>query len=140
MQEITIKYHSDHQKHIYELVEELEKQVNGMFIDENLAIKVIMDCRITSAHKFKTRLGFKKYGVILTKEQSVLTKIISSFEEEIMQARYNVLTYRIDLYFHHYKLAIEIDENGHIDRTIDYKIQKKNIDYKTKSNGTRTWL
>ena len=93
-----------------------------MFIDEKLAIKVIMDCRITSAHKFKTRLGFKQYDVILTKEQSVLTKIISSFDGEIMQTRYNVLTYRVDLYFHDYKLSIEIDENGHIDRNIDCKI------------------
>ena len=93
-----------------------------MFIDEKLAIKVTMDCRITSAHKFKTRLGFKQYDVILTKEQSVLTKIISSFDGEIMQTRYNVLTYRIDLYFHDYKLPIEIDENGHIDRNIDCKI------------------
>ena len=81
-----------------------------------------MDCRITSAHKFKTRLGFKQYDVILTKEQSVLTKIISSFDGEIMQTRYNVLTHRIDLYFHDCKLSIEIDENGHIDRNIDCKI------------------
>ena len=68
-----------------------------------------MDCRTTSAHKFRTRLGFKQYGVILTKEQSVLTKIMSSFEGENMQTQYNVLSYRIDLYFHDYKLAIEID-------------------------------
>ena len=93
-----------------------------MFIDEKLAIKVIMDCRITSTHKFKTRLGFKQYDVILAKEQSVLRKIISLFEGEIMQTRYNVLTYRIDLYFHDYKLSIEIDESGHIDRNIDCQI------------------
>ena len=34
------------------------------------------------------------------------------FEGENMQTQYNVLGYRIDLYFHDYKLAIEIDENG----------------------------
>ena len=33
--------------------------------------------------------------------------------------------YRIDLYFHDYKLAIEIDENGRSDRNIDYEIKKK---------------
>ena len=26
-----------------------------------------MDCRTTSAHKFRTKLGFKQYDVILTK-------------------------------------------------------------------------
>ena len=60
LQEITTKYHSDHRKHRYELVEEPKKQCNRIFIDEKLAIKVIMDCRTTSAHKFRTRLGFKQ--------------------------------------------------------------------------------
>ena len=44
-----------------------------------------MNCRTTSADKCRTRLGFKQYDVILTKEQSVLTKIMSSFERENMQ-------------------------------------------------------
>ena len=100
-------------------MEEPEKQCNRIFIDEKLAVKVIMDCRTTSAHKFRTRLGFKQYDVILTKEQSVLTKIMSSFEGENMQTQYHVLSYRIDLYFHDYKLAIEIDENENSDRNIE---------------------
>ena len=57
------------------------------------------------------------------KELLVLTKIMSSFEGENMQTQYNVLGYKIDLYFHDYKLAIEIDENGHSERNIDYKIK-----------------
>ena len=58
-----------------------------------------MDFGTTSAHKFRTRLGFKQYDVILTKEPSVLTRIMSSFEGENMQTQYNVLRYRIDLLF-----------------------------------------
>ena len=42
--EITIKHHSDHRKHRYELVEEPKKEANRIFIDETLAIKVIIDC------------------------------------------------------------------------------------------------
>ena len=64
LRKITIKYHSDHPKHRYELVEEPKKQVNRIFIDKKLTIKVIMNCRTTSAHKFRTRLGFKQYDVI----------------------------------------------------------------------------
>ena len=30
-----------------------------------------MDCRRTEAHESRTRLGFKQYDVILTKEQTV---------------------------------------------------------------------
>ena len=78
-----------------------------------------MNCRTTSAHKCRTRLEFKQYDIILTNEKPVPTKIISSFERENMQTQYKVLGYRIDLYFHEYKLAIEIDENEHSDRNID---------------------
>ena len=42
-----------------------------------------------------------------------------------MQTKYTVLNYRIDLYFHEYKLAIEVDELGHNDRNIDYEIQRQ---------------
>ena len=97
-----------------------------------------MDCRTTSVHKFRTSLGFKQYDVILTKEQSVLTKIISSFEGEKMKTQFNGLSYRIDLYFHDYKLAREIDENGQSNRRIDYKdfdlFRVINIKQSTKKN------
>ena len=42
-----------------------------------------------------------------------------SFELENMQTQYNVLGYRIDLYFHDCKLPVENDENGHSGRDID---------------------
>ena len=47
-----------------------------------------MDCITTSAHKFRTTLGFKQNDVFLTKEQSVLRKIMSSFEGESMQIQH----------------------------------------------------
>ena len=50
--------------------------------------------------KKKKKIGFKQYDVILTKEQSVLTNIKSSFEGENMQTQYSMLCYTIDLYFH----------------------------------------
>ena len=42
----------------------------------------------------------------------------SSFEGEKMQGQYSVLGYRIDLYFHDYKLATKHDEND--DRSINF--------------------
>ena len=42
-----------------------------------------------------------------------------------MQTQHNVLGYMIDLYFHDYKHAIEINKNGHSDRNIDCKINRK---------------
>ena len=42
-----------------------------------------------------------------------------------MQTLYNVLGYRIDLYFHDFKLTIKIYENGHSNRNIDYEIKRQ---------------
>ena len=42
-----------------------------------------------------------------------------------MQTQHNGLDYRTDLYFYGDKLAIEIDENGHSGRNIDYEIRTK---------------
>ena len=63
--------------------------------------------------------------MINTKEQTVLRSIKDAFEGEDMQTQYTVIGYRIDLYFHEYKLAIEVDELGHNDRNIDYEIQRQ---------------
>ena len=57
----------------------------------------------------------------------MLTKIISSFEGENKQKQYNDLDYRIDLYFHDYKFAIEIDENRQSDINIDYQIKRQKV-------------
>ena len=84
----------------YELDNESSKQCNRIFTDEKLTIKVFMDCRTTLILKFRTRLCFKQSDVILTKEQSVLTKIMSLFEGKSKQTQYNVLGYKIDLPFH----------------------------------------
>ena len=50
---------------------------------------------------------------------------MGSFEGENIQIQYNVLSYRIDLHFQDYKLAIETDENGHSHRNIDYEIKRQ---------------
>ena len=39
-----------------------------------------------------------------------------------MLTEYSVLGYKIDFYFHDYKLAIEVDEFGHDDRDISYEV------------------
>ena len=42
-----------------------------------------------------------------------------------MQTQWSVLGYRIDQYFHDYKLAIEVDEYSHKNRDIDYEIKRR---------------
>ena len=50
---------------------------------------------------------------------------MENYEREDMETQYQVLNYRTDLYFHEYKLAIEIDEKGHKDRNKDYEKQRE---------------
>ena len=63
--------------------------------------------------------------MINTKEQSVIKSLKDAFEGENMQTQYIVLNYRIDLYFHKYKLAIEVDELGHADRNVNNEIERQ---------------
>ena len=42
-----------------------------------------------------------------------------------MQTQYSVLSYRIDLYSHKYKLAIEVDELGNADRNVNDEIESQ---------------
>ena len=93
------------------------------FLREDFAIQVILDCRTTPAGNFKTRLGFNQHDPIMTQEQSMLTKIRSIFPNESIIFQYHVLNYRINAYLPKYKLAIEIDELGHVDRINDQERQ-----------------
>ena len=84
-----------------------------------------MDCRATLAVNFKTKLGFSQHDPIMTQEQSMLSKIVTFFVAEEIILQHSVLGYRIDAYFLKYKLAIEVDEQGHNDRDIDYEIRRQ---------------
>ena len=63
--------------------------------------------------------------MVNTKEQTVINLVKDAFEGENMQTQYIALNYRIDLYFHEYKLAIEVDELGHTNRNINNEIERQ---------------
>ena len=122
---VTNKYDKIYKKHRYELVDEPIKQPNRRFLRIDLALKIIVVCRTDKSCSLKRNLGFKLHDVINTKEQTVINSIKDAFEGENMQTQYTVLNYRIDLYFHKYKLAIEVDELGHADRNINNEIERQ---------------
>ena len=95
------------------------------FLEEGLAVQIIMDCRTTPAVEFQARFGFSQHDPIMTQEQSILSKIVTLFAEEEIILQHNVLGYRIDAYFFKHKLAIEVDKQGHNDRDIDYEIKRQ---------------
>ena len=125
LQAVTNKYDQKYKKCRYELVNEPKYQPNRKFIRNDLALKIIMDCRTDESCNLKKNLGFKLHDVINTKEQTVINSLKEAFEGEDMQSQYNVLGYRIDLYLHKYKLAIEVDELGHADRNLSNETERQ---------------
>ena len=104
----TNKYDPVYKKHRYELVNIPKMQPNRRFL-----------------RSLKRNLGFRLHNVTNTKEQTVLKPIKDAFEGEDMQTQYSVLGYRIDIYFHKHKLAIEVDELGHAEETLVMKLKNK---------------
>lgn len=52
----------------------------------------------------------------LSKEQKYMTDITTVFKTEQFEDQYKVGEYYLDLYFTEYRIVIECDENGHLDR------------------------
>ena len=93
-----------YKKRRYELVDKPIKQSNRRFLHNDLALKIIIDCRTDKSCSLKKII--KLHDVINTKEQKIINSIKDTFEAENIQTQYRVLGYGIDLYFHKYKLAI----------------------------------
>ena len=84
-----------------------------------------MDYRTDKSCSLKKNLGFKLHDVINTKEQTIINSIKPAFEGENIQTQYNILGYRADLYFHEYKLSIEVDELRHAGRNINNETERQ---------------
>ena len=89
-----------------------------MYTHEDITIPITMHCRTASSKsiKFENSLGFSQYDIILTEEQSVITKLTLLFFGEKIILQHSVPEYKIDLYFPEHNLEIEIEEKNHIDR------------------------
>ena len=75
------------------------KQSCRKFIHNDLALKIIMNCRTYESCNLKMKLQFTLYDVINTKEQTVINSIKDIFEEEDIQTKCTVLNLRIDFFF-----------------------------------------
>ena len=122
LQTNTTKYTK---KSRYELVDKTIKQPNRRFLQSDLALKIIMNCRTDKSCSLTKKLGFKLRDEINTKEQTIIYSIKDTFEREKIQTQYRVLGYRIDLYFHEYKLAVELDELRHTNRNINNETERQ---------------
>ena len=119
-----------------------------MFLKEELAVTIIMDTRTTKAVEYRAKFKINQHDPILTKEQStglkivkafpnkktketkgqsIGLKIVKAFSNKKIKEKFFVLNEKIEFYFPRHKLAIEVDELGHLERNEEdeIKIQKK---------------
>ena len=84
-----------------------------------------MSCRVSApkAIEFRSKLGCHQHDIVLSKEESVVSKITKLFSKEKILLQHSVLDYKIDLHFPKHKLAIEVDEKRQTDR--DEKKEKE---------------
>ena len=61
----------------------------------------------------------------MTQEESVFSKITRLFAAEEILLQCSVLSDKVDAYFLKHKLAIEIDEQGHNGRPINYEVKRQ---------------
>ena len=100
----------------YEIQDCEDFQSCRKYITEELAIHLIIDIRTVKAAELKIKLGFNQVDPIMSKQESVSLRLKKTFSGEEIVEDYSVLSYLIDFYFPKYKLAVETDELGHVDR------------------------
>ena len=68
---------------------------SGVYVRNDLMSSIIMNCRIPKTVEFRSKLGLNQHGLIMTKKQSTLTKIMKVFAKEEMLLQHYVLGNRV---------------------------------------------
>ena len=89
----------------------------------NCRMEIPKDLLLCLSENFN--ITMKRGYRFVAKETETLSYIKKSFDGENMKPQYKCGKYRLDFYFPKYKLAIECDEHGHIDRNRDEEIKRQ---------------
>ena len=129
-----------HKRSLQKLTGNMDDNMKDKYIRNDIAKRITKNCRRVKKTKdgtnrrnrerrrqnFQLLLGFAKHDLLLTKEQSVLNKLLETFSREEISLQFFVLGYKIDAYFVKYNLAIEIDENNHEQRDNEKELMREN--------------
>ena len=85
------------------------------FIAEEFAVHLTTDIKTVQVAERKIKLGFNQVDPI-SKQESLGLRLKKPFLGEEIIEDFSALNYLIAFYFLKYKLSIEIDELGHVDR------------------------
>ena len=94
-----------------------------MFLKEELIIMI--DTRRTKPDEFRAKLKTDQRDPVLTKEQSIGSKIVKAFPKVKIIKQFFVLNEKIDFYLARHMSAIEVDKLGHLDRNEEDAIKQQ---------------
>ena len=78
-----------------------------MFLKEELAITIMMDTRTTKAVEFRARFKINEHNIILTKKQSIGSKIVKAWPNENIIEQFFVFNEKTFCFFlPRHKLAV----------------------------------
>ena len=69
-----------------------------MFLKEELAVTTMIDTRTSKAVEFRAKFKINQHDPILTKEQSIGSKVIKAFSNEKIKEQFFVLNEKIDFF------------------------------------------
>lgn len=119
------KHISDnHKMHVKILCNKQYRQV--IVINNEGVRQLVSSSRMPNAIQLAHALDINIYLALnCTKEQQFINDIIHAFRDEKMVRQYPCGSYKIDLYFPEYQIAIECDELGHKDRDPEYEVNRQ---------------
>ena len=129
-----------YKRSLQELTNNMNDNMKDKYIRNDIAEKIIKNCRGVKKNRdnsnksdkekqrqnFRSLLGSNEHDIFLTKEQSIINKLLETFSKEKILLQHLVLGYKIDAYFVKYKLAIEIDEYNHESRDDQKELLREN--------------
>ena len=129
-----------YKRSLQELTNNPNNDMKDKYIRNDIAEKITKNCRGVKKTRdnlnrsdreqqrqnFRLFLGFNEHDIFLTKEQSIIIKLLETFSREEISLQHFVLGYKIDAYFIKYKLAVEIDENNHEQRDNEKELIREN--------------
>ena len=130
---LTKKQTKNYKCYLQEITKDAKDDSRNKYVRSDLMEKIIKNCRGVEDCKkstnkeevekqrqnFRFLFGFKENDLFITKEESVLNKIMKAFSREEIYLQFPALNYKIDAWFPEYKLVIEVDELGQNDRNDD---------------------
>ena len=116
-----------YKRSLQELTGNMDDNMQDKYIRNDIAEKKIKNCRGVRRTKdnssksnrerqrqnFRLLLRFTEHDIFLSKEQSVLNKLLETLSREEISLQHFVLGYKINAYFVKYRIGVEIDENNH---------------------------